>query len=160
MISRPITNPRAHGGRPCARLIGAFLIMLAQSLRADEGGALLGTVTDPSGTAVAGAKVTATEHATRLKRNLTTDSHGFYSFQSLPVGHYDVEIEAPGFKPLRRTGVEIDIDSKLVVDVSLSLGERSEAVTVSASAVHVETADTQKGEVISGTQMTTVPLNG
>ncbi len=146
----------------CAKS-GMFLLSLAlvgSALWASDGGNLSGTITDPAGGAVPGAKVTATEIATAVKQTITADGRGFYSFQSLPVGHYDVEAEASGFKPVRRTGVEIDIDSKLVVDVSLSLGERTEAVTVSASAVHVETADTQKGEVISGTQMTTVPLNG
>ena len=65
-----------------------------------------------------------------------------------------------GFKPLRRTGVAIDVNGKVVVDASLAIGERTETVTVSESAAHVETADTQLGEVITGKQMTAVPLNG
>jgi hypothetical protein len=121
---------------------------------------LLGTVTDPSGKAVPGAKVTATETATAVKQTIATDGRGFYSFQSLPVGRYDVEVDASGFKPLRRTGVVIDVDSKVVVDASLAIGEKTETVTVSESAAHVETADTQMGEVITGKQMTAVPLNG
>ena len=80
--------------------------------------------------------------------------------RSLPVGRYDVQVEAPGFQPLRRTGVVIDVDSKIVVDASLAIGERTDAVTVSESATHVETVDTQMGEVITGKQMTAVPLNG
>ena len=54
----------------------------------------------------------------------------------------------------------IDVNSKVVVDASLAIGERTETVTVSESAAHVETADTQMGEVITGKQMTAVPLNG
>ncbi len=100
------------------------------------------------------------ETATAVKQTVTTDLQGFYSFQSLPVGRYDVEVAASGFKPLRRTGVAIDVDSKMVVDASLTIGEKTDAVTVSTSAAHVETADTQMGEVITGTQMTAVPLNG
>jgi hypothetical protein len=57
-------------------------------------------------------------------------------------------------------GVVIDVNSKVVVDVSLAIGERTETVTVSDSAAHVETADTQMGQVITGRQMTAVPLNG
>ena len=121
---------------------------------------MMGTVIDPRGTAVPGAKVTATEGATAVKRAITTDGRGFYSFQSLPVGRYDVEVDASGFKPLRRTGVVIDVNSKVVVDASLVIGERTEMITVSESATHVETADTQMGEVITGKQMTAVPLNG
>ena len=95
-----------------------------------------------------------------MKQTITTDDRGFYSFQSLPVGRYDVEVDAAGFKPLRRTGVVINVNSKVVVDASLAIGERTDAVTVSESAAQVETVDTQLGEVITGKQMTAVPLMG
>jgi hypothetical protein len=138
----------------------ALFSLMAPAVRASDGGSLFGTITDPSGKAVPDAKVTATETATSIKQSVTTDGRGFYSFQSLPVGRYDVDADASGFKPLRRTGVAIDVDSKIVVDASLAIGERTDAVTVSESAVHIDTADTQKGEVITGKQMTAVPLNG
>ena len=143
---------------PVARFI--LLALLGWTLSASDGGSLFGTITDPNGAAVPRAKVTATETATAVKQTITTDGRGFYSFQSLPVGRYDVEIDASGFTPLRRTGVTIDVNSKVVVDASLAIGERTERLTVSEAAVHVETADTQRGEVITGTQMTAVPLNG
>ena len=120
-------------------------MLLGCSLHASDGGSLLGTITDPANSAVAGARVTATETATAVKQTVATDGQGFYSFQSLPVGRYDVEVNASGFKPLRRTGVAIDVNSKVVVDASLALGDRTDTVTVSESAAHVETADTQMG---------------
>jgi Carboxypeptidase regulatory-like domain/TonB dependent receptor len=135
-----------------------LLALLTWTLSASDGGSLLGTITDPNGAAVPKANVTATETATAVKQTITTDGRGFYSFQSLPVGRYDVQVDAPGFKPLRRTGVVIDVDSKVVVDASLAIGERTDTVTVSESAAHVETVDTQMGEVITGKQMTAVPL--
>jgi hypothetical protein len=138
----------------------ALLSLLGMTVWASDGGSVLGTITDPSGKAVAGAKVTATETATALKQTVTTDGQGYYVFQSLSVGRYDIEIDTSGFKPLRRTGVAIDVDSKIVVDASLVIGEKTDTVTVSESAVHVETADTQMGQVITGKQMTAVPLNG
>ena len=98
--------------------------------------------------------------ATAVKQTIATDGRGFYAFQSLAVGRYDVEVDAVGFKPLQRTGIAIDIHSKVVVDASLAIGGRAETVTVSESAAHVDTADTQMGEVITGKQMTSVPLNG
>jgi Carboxypeptidase regulatory-like domain/TonB dependent receptor len=136
----------------------ALLGLLGWSLWASDGGSLLGTITDPMGAAVAGAKITATETASGVKQTIATDTRGFYSFQSLPVGRYDVEASASGFKPLRRTGVVMDVNSKVVVDASLAIGERSDTVTVSESATHVETVDTQMGEVITAKQMTAVPL--
>ncbi len=138
----------------------ALLALLGTSLWASDGGTLAGTITDPAGDAVPGARIAATEAATGVRQAVTTDGRGFYSFQSLPVGRYDVDVDAAGFKPLRRTGVVIDVSSKVVIDASLLLGERTDTVTVSESSVHVETADTQIGQVITSTQMTTVPLNG
>jgi hypothetical protein len=136
----------------------AVLALAAGHLWAGEGGSLLGSVTDPAGRAVPGARVTATETATAVKHSIAADGRGFYVFRSLPVGQYDLEVDATGFKPLRRTGVEIDVNAKVVVDVSLTIGDRTETVTVSDSAAHVETADTQLGEVVTGKQMTAVPL--
>jgi hypothetical protein len=138
----------------------AVIALCGCTLWASDGGSLLGTITDPNGAAVPGAKVTATETSTAVKQTITADDRGFYSFQSLPVGRYDVQVDAAGFKPLRRTGVTMNVDSKVVVDASLVIGERTDAVTVSESAAHVETVDTQNGQVITGKQMTSVPLNG
>src|ERR1700722_5534885 len=132
--------------------------LLGLPLWASDGGSLLGTITDPNAAAIAGAMVTATGTATGVKQTISTDGRGFYAFQSLPVGRYDVEVHAAGFKPQRRTGVVIDVNSKVLVDLSLAIGERTDAVTVSESAARVETVDTQMGEVITGTQMTAVPL--
>jgi hypothetical protein len=139
---------------------GMLALLLCLPLLASDGGSLSGTVTDPGAGAVPGAKVTATETSTSTRQTITTDGRGFYSFQSLPVGSYDVAVTATGFKPLQRTGVVINVDSKVVVDAALALGEKTDTVTVSGSAVQVETVDTQMGQVITGKQMTAVPLNG
>ena len=104
--------------------------------------------------------MTATETATAVKRRIATDGRGFYAFQSIPIGRYDIQVEAAGFRPLRRTGIVIDVNSRIAVDASLVIGEKNETITVSESATHVETSDTQMGEVITGKQMTAVPLNG
>jgi len=72
-----------------------LLFLLGATLWAGDGGSLLGTITDPNGAAIPGAQVTATETGTSFKLTNTTDSRGFYSFQSLPVGHYNVEARAP-----------------------------------------------------------------
>src|SRR5271155_752733 len=130
----------------------ALYFLMGLSLSASDGGSLMGTITDPSGTAISGARVTAIQTATAIKQTITTDRQGLYSFQSLPVGRYDVEVDASGFKPLRRTGVVINVNSKLVVDASLTIGEKTDMVTVSESSARVQTADTQMGEVITGKQ--------
>ncbi len=134
--------------------------LLALTARGSGDGSISGRVTDPAGAAVSGAKVTASETATGVVQALVTGAGGFYSFQSLPVGRYDIQVDAVGFQRVKRTGVTLDVDSKVEVDIALSIGSRSEAVTVSESPTRVETVDTQLGEVITAKQMTSVPLNG
>jgi hypothetical protein len=117
-----------------------------------------GTVKDPSGAAIVGATVTATDTDTGIQETQPTNGAGYYSFPTLPLGHYDVEVKQTGFKTFRQTGLVVDANSALVVDVTLQVGAVSESVTVSSAALHVETANTQLGEVISGHEMTEVPL--
>jgi hypothetical protein len=134
-----------------------FLIMGAW---AGTGGSISGTVKDSSGAVVPKAAVTATDTNTGIRQTTTTDSKGFYSFPSLPVGLYDLEFNGGGFRPYRRTGIVIDTDSDLIVDAALEVGGRTDVVTVTDTQVHVETASSQMGEVITAAQMTAVPLNG
>jgi hypothetical protein len=140
----------------------AFIVCLLGAALAWAGitGSISGVVTDQNGGVIAGAKVTAIETQTGVRTEITTDSQGFYNFPALPVGKYDVEVQSSGFKLYRQSGLVIDVNSALRVDVKLQVGEVSEKVTVLSEAVHVETESTQNGEVISGTKMTTVPLNG
>ncbi len=86
-----------------------------------DAGSLSGTISDPGGKLVPGVTVTATETAKAIRQTVTTDGHGFYSFQNLPVGSYDLEVDAAGFKPVLRRDVSINVDSKAVVDASLTL---------------------------------------
>jgi len=117
-----------------------------------------GTVKDPSGAAMVGAAVTATNTGTGITQTQTTNGQGYYSFQSLPVGNYTLDVQHPGFKAYRQIGLTVDINSALVVDVTLQVGRTTEKIEVSADALHVETASSQMGEVIEGKEMTDVPL--
>src|SRR5262245_31549959 len=97
----------------------AVVLIGATPARASITGSISGIVTDPSGGVVVGANVTALETQTGVKTQITTDSKGFYNFASLPIGTYTVEVQAPGFKTYRQTGLVIDANSALSVDVSL-----------------------------------------
>src|SRR4029077_536519 len=87
-----------------------------------------------------------------------TNGQGYYSFQSLALGKYTIDVEQKGFKAYRQTGIVLDVNAALVVDVSLQVGQTTEKIEVSSDALHVETANTQMGEVIEGKQITDVPL--
>jgi hypothetical protein len=143
-------------------LIGIFILTICPTLWAwpGVGGSISGTVKDSTGAVIAHAAVSVTNTETSVRQTVNTDNRGGYTFPVLPVGHYDVEITRPGFKPYLRTGVMLDTDSAILVDVVLQPGQRIDSVTVSDSAVHAETVSSQMGEVITGKQMTTVPLDG
>jgi len=141
-------------------LAAAILIFVANDSWAGVGGSISGTVKDSSGAVVPRANVTATNADTGIQQTTTTDDKGFYSFPDLPIGHYDLEIASTSFRPYRRTGIVIDANSALTIDAVLVVGKRSEAITVVENQLRVDTTSTQNGEVITGAQMTAVPLNG
>jgi len=143
-----------------SRLLTVFLLMLVAAALAYAGvtASISGTVTDTSGAAIVGATVTATNVDTGIATTQLTNGQGFYSFQSLPLGNYTVDVEQKGFKAYRQTGLILDVNQALVVDVALQIGQTTEKIEVSSSALHVDTANTQMGEVIEGKEMTDVPL--
>ncbi len=138
-----------------AALIGPPSFAFAQ-----VGGSVSGTVKDPSGAVVPGVSVTAKNTVLGTEFNTVTDGQGLYSFPKLPVGKYDVNFLLDGFKPQKRTGMQVDADSALQLNATLEIGEQSETVTVSVNAIRVDTVSTQLGDVVPSTTMTTLSLNG
>ena len=142
----------------------AIALCAAVPLWAAATGSLSGTLTDPSHAAVPGATILLVNTALKTEFRTTSDGQGFYSFPTLPVGHYDLTIGARGFKTQKKKNLTIDTDSALKVDVAFELGERSESVTVVATAAtteaQVDTVSTHLGELVTGEQMTALPLNG
>ena len=136
----------------------AVILLLCGKLFAGVTASISGTVKDATGAFVVGAKVTATNTETGIVSTQPTNGDGYYSFQSLALGRYDIEVQQTGFKLYRRTGVVLDVNAALVIDVTLQVGQLSEKVEVSSEALHVETSNTQMGEVIEGSRITGVPL--
>ncbi|MGD1024555.1 MAG: TonB-dependent receptor [Candidatus Sulfotelmatobacter sp.] len=127
---------------------------------AGVGGSIAGTIKDPSGAAVAQATISLVNKGTGVQQSATSDGRGTYTFPVLPIGEYVLEVNHAGFQPYRRTGIGLDANSALLVDVVLQVGQRNDAITVTDNAAHVETSSSQMGEVIAGSTMTGVPLNG
>jgi hypothetical protein len=145
------------------RLAVPFLLcffLLSANAWASINGSISGVVTDSSGGVIAGVAVTVTNTQTSVKTETRTDAKGFYNFISLEIGTYDLEIQQTGFKSYTRSGIVVDANSAIQVDVSLQLGAASENVIVSSETVHVETQSTQNGEVIESRKIEAVPLNG
>lgn len=142
------------------RLVAIPLLFLVGIFAADPTGTIAGSVLDPSGAAVAGAKVTATNPNTGFTRNGVTTTSGDFVFPLLPVGTYTVSIEAQGFRRLEQKGVDVRTDQNSTVAVTLQLGQTSEAVTVEANAEMVETRTGALSQVINQQRIVELPLNG
>jgi hypothetical protein len=132
----------------------------ALNLFADVTGSILGTVRDTSSAIVVGANVTATNTETNFTRSVPSGSEGEFRLLALPPGHYQVTAEAPGFEQFAASGIEVKVNDKLRVDVTLHPGTVKETVRVEANPVQVETESTQLGQVIGTKQILDLPLNG
>jgi hypothetical protein len=123
-------------------------------------GNLAGTVEDPSGAAVMGAKVTVTSLDTGAVNTTATDNIGYFRVQHLRPGKYDVRIEAPNFKAAVLRGVAVTVNATASADVKLQVGSVSESVEVSGATALVQTEEARLSDTISGRQVTELPLNG
>jgi hypothetical protein len=127
---------------------------------ASVGGSISGTVKDPTGSVIANANVAVREVNTGISYHALSDSKGYYTLPVLPVGHYELDVQVSGFRSYQRKDIALDTNAALTLDAVLQVGRATETVSVSDDALHVETSSTQMGEVITGRQMTAVPLNG
>jgi hypothetical protein len=121
---------------------------------------ILGSVKDPSGALVAGASVTVRNVDTGVSRSIPTDETGAYRLVALPVGHYDLKVEAPGFKPTTRKGFVLDVGEEAVLNFALEVGSTSETVLVAAEAPLVNTTTASLGSLVNEAKLAELPLNG
>jgi hypothetical protein len=122
-------------------------------------GRIAGTVTDSQGGSVAGVKITIVNEETKLERQTTTDSNGYYVASDLPVGVYSVIAEQSGFKTLKKTGNDLVAGARMSVDLNLVVGEVSQSVEVAATAETINTTSGELARVIDSSQVQTVALN-
>ena len=124
-------------------------------------GTILGTVTDSSGAAVAGASVTVKNTGTGLTRAVTTDEDGAYSVPELPIGTYTISVEKTGFKGAVVSGVIVEVAGERRADVALQAGQISQTVEVSAADLpQVESTSNVLGGIIESNVVTNLPVNG
>src|SRR6267142_930810 len=121
---------------------------------------IVGTVTDPSGAAVANAKVTLTNLETKLSRTFTTGDSGQYVAVDMHIGHYDIKVEMSGFKNAEQKSVVLQVGDRARIDFQMVLGGSSETVTVEANAVRVQSDSGEVSNVIDGSQIENLSING
>lgn len=122
-------------------------------------GTIQGTVTDPSGAVIPNAQVTITEPATGSKKVVQTTGSGAYSAGSLTPGTYRLHVEATGFTATDEQ-VVVQVGNAANGDIKLGVGGSSTEIEVEASAVQVDTSQTQIQGVLTQQQIQTLPLNG
>jgi Carboxypeptidase regulatory-like domain/TonB dependent receptor/TonB-dependent Receptor Plug Domain len=147
------------GVRGARRAICVFALMalLAQLATAQATSQLNGSVTDPSGAAVAGAKISLTEPATGLQRTATSNASGFYQFLDVPPGSYQLEATATGFA-LFLVKVTLQVKLPSTVPVRLQVAGATTSVTVADEAPLINRTDASLGNVVNESQIDELPI--
>ncbi len=138
----------------------AVLALTLSAFAQVQNGQFTGTVTDPTGAAIANAKITVTNPATDLNLTTTTNSSGNYNVKEVPIGTYKLTVEAPGFKTVSNAGVTANAGTIAHVDFKMLIGKASEVIEVTGEAAAVNTEDSKLATTVSSTQINNLPLNG
>ena len=140
-----------------------FLLLAFSALIWAQNGStsqIQGTVHDPTGAAVPGADVKATQTDTGAVRTATTGADGGYVLANLPIGPYRLDVTKAGFSSYAQTGIVLQVAVNPTVDVALKIGTASESVQVEANTTQVETQATGVGQVLENQRILELPLNG
>src|SRR5262249_48798669 len=123
-------------------------------------GSITGTVTDPSKAVVADVKVGATNNATNLTYQTTTNEGGVYNLLFLPGGQYTVSATASGFQKAFLGPFSLDVNQIAKVDVALEVGEVTQSVEITGVAPILQTESTATGDSLTADKLSSIPLNG
>ena len=140
----------------CVSLLALSLNGFAQI----QNGQFTGTVSDPSGAAIANAKVTVTNVGTNFAVTTTTDPAGLYKFNELPVGTYKITAEAEGFKTITNKGLVLNAGTIQRADFAMQLGQTREVIEVTGEVSAVNTEDSKLANTVTVSQVANLPLNG
>ncbi len=142
------------------RLMTTLLLVTSCVLAQTSTTSLQGTVTDPTGGAVANAKLELLNVDSKAQRDATTDAQGEYRFQSLPPGNYSLTVSATGFARFERTGLQLLVNTPATANAQLQLGQASQVVTVSEDAPALNMVDASIGDSFSEAQVRQIPIEG
>jgi Carboxypeptidase regulatory-like domain/TonB-dependent Receptor Plug Domain len=139
----------------------ALLLLAISSPAQTFRGTILGTVTDASGAAIAGAGVTIKNTGTGLTRTVTTSDDGSYAVPELPIGAYSITVEKSGFKSSTITGIQVEVGTERRADVSLQAGDVTQTVEVNGDVLpQVESTENTLGGIVDSKVVTSLPVNG
>ncbi|MGH8247433.1 MAG: carboxypeptidase regulatory-like domain-containing protein, partial [Gammaproteobacteria bacterium] len=142
------------------RLLFIVLIFCSFAAAQEYRGTILGRVTDPSGSAVPGAKVTAINEGTNVASSAQSTADGAYVIPFLIPGKYRVEAEASGFRKYVQSGITVRVNAQVTVAIPMQVGAVAESITVTADAPLLESSTATMGQVIDRKKVEAMPLNG
>ncbi len=146
--------------RRSALLAILAVLSISQFLYSQANGSFSGTVSDKTGSVVAGAAVKITSQETGLVREGKTDETGHYLIPLLPVSIYTIQIESQGFQTTVQKDLRLQVNEGRELNFTLNPASVSSTVEVSASEVAVQTTNATLGQVITSQQVADLPLNG
>ncbi len=139
----------------------AALLLAGGALQAQfDSAAVLGTIRDAKGGVLAGAGVTIRNNATGITQKTVTDPNGDYIFPAVKIGDYRISAELAGFSTAVVESINITVDARQRVDLTLQVGQVTEVLNVTAEAPLLETDSSSKGQVIQQKQIVTLPILG
>src|SRR5215472_13828055 len=141
-------------------VLGLFILSAVPLSAQVDRASLSGTVTDPSGAVVAGAKVDATASDTGKARQVLTNEEGIYVIPALPVGTYTLVFSHEGFATSRYGGVQLRVGQKVTLDVQLKLGASTSQVEVKTAPPLLEASTAELGGTVGSGQIENLPVNG
>jgi Carboxypeptidase regulatory-like domain len=143
-------------------LLGLLLTMPVTQLwsQGQAGTQISGLVSDTSGAVVPNATIRVTQTNTGLVRTTVSGANGNYTLPDLPVGPYRLDVEAPGFNAYVQTGIILQINSSVTINVTLKVGEVKQQVQVTANASMLQAQTSSVGQVMDDRRILDLPLNG
>lgn len=123
-------------------------------------GQLRGRITDPSQNVISGAKVEAINVETNVSRTTVSNGAGIYSFPLLSTGNYTLDVRAPGFKTVSRSGITLQVNQTATLNFTMQIGSSTQTVTVKANASQLDTESSTMKEVVGTRRIIDLPLNG
>jgi hypothetical protein len=153
-------HPHKNPVRRLFQILIAMTIGMVPALAQLDQGQISGTVRDPSAAVVSGAKVSAKNVKLGESRTVETGSNGYFVITNLPVGTYNITVQAAGFKSFTQEGLKLDAAGRVSVDATLEIGSVNESVNVAAPATQLQQETAQLGRTVDSRQISDLALNG
>lgn len=147
----------------CKRTIVFVLILFALSasiFAQAETATVLGTIRDANGAGIAGATVTLTNRSTSISSTTLTDQSGEFQFNNVRIGDYQIAVTAEGFGQVVTDNINLTINARQRVDLTLQVASTSETVVITGAADLLETETSELGQIVQRQQIIALPLNG